>query len=41
MIIDGKREVVNQVYTLGWHNPYPVAPPPDLEFLPQNDWTGW
>lgn len=41
VIIDGKREVVNQVYTLGWHNPYPVAPPPDLEFLPQNDWTGW
>lgn len=41
VIIDGKREVVNQVYTLGWHNPYPVAPPPDLEFLPQYDWTGW
>ncbi|MBK8802923.1 MAG: fibro-slime domain-containing protein [Fibrobacteres bacterium] len=41
VFIDGRREVVNQVYNLGWHNPYPVEPPADLEFLPQDDWMDW
>jgi len=41
VVVDGRREVVNQVYNLGWHNPYTPVPPPDLDFLPQYDWSGW
>ncbi|MBK9576933.1 MAG: fibro-slime domain-containing protein [Fibrobacteres bacterium] len=37
-MFEGKREMVHQVYTLGWRNPITPAPPKDLPFLPQYDW---
>lgn len=39
--VDGKRVMINKVFTLGWLDPYTPAPPPDLDFLPQFDWTQW
>ena len=37
-MFEGRRELVHQVYTLGWRNPITPAPPKDLPFLPQYDW---
>ncbi|HOX49900.1 MAG TPA: hypothetical protein PKY05_00320 [Fibrobacteria bacterium] len=37
-MFEGRRQMVHQVYTLGWRNPFTPIPPPDLKFLPQYDW---